>query len=208
MFSRGPPACGCLSSLQVAIEGFTKVKGYNSSAVYTVTSSAASYSRPVYLVDLHGDTRYAAGYACGWAIEHDFLTFHTNAMFYVLCLTLLPPPSHTTTTAAAAATLCSQDGMMLGAEAAEVYSIFIGSLIGTSVADKALEAVLGEALDWQWRDDLGVQLPKDFHDEIRGIDDAVGHPPPPPPPRARAHTHTPCARSPVSLFLRFVHTHP
>lgn len=53
-----------------AVGGFTQLRSYlspgqHNSTLYTVDAPTATYTRPVLLVDLHGESRYQLGYAYG-----------------------------------------------------------------------------------------------------------------------------------------------
>jgi hypothetical protein len=42
-------------------------------------------------------------------------------------------------------------------------------LIGNSSLAPEITAMVGRALDWQWRDFLGKELPADYQEELRGL---------------------------------------
>jgi hypothetical protein len=66
----------------IAIDGVTLLRSYVSpglvnSSLYSVQASAATYTRPVLLIDLHGESRYQLGYAYGFLLGKEIEDAYT-----------------------------------------------------------------------------------------------------------------------------------
>lgn len=108
------------------VTGSTALRSHGNSTLYTLTVAGTTYVEPIYLLDLHGASRYDQGYSYG---------------------------------------------VLLGAEIAEIYNEFFTHLLGNSSYTPEIVAVIGLALDWQWRDFLSKELPQDYMEELRGLGD-------------------------------------
>eukprot|EP00050_Salpingoeca_kvevrii_P017702 m.67473 g.67473 ORF g.67473 m.67473 type:complete len:503 (-) comp7682_c0_seq2:947-2455(-) len=60
-------------------------------------------------------------------------------------------------------------GKMLAHELSEVYDVFLKSLIGSEWYEPEVAALVGAALDWQWRDFLSAQVPSEYLEELQGL---------------------------------------